>query len=87
MALPFGMAQHPVAVVQVAVKFHEPDGDQPVEPRVGHRLHDLLEALPLDPLFQLLPLWPPHCVGKALPAMIATSPFSVIGSIFFSVRP
>ena len=54
--LAFGMAQDPVAVVQVAVQFHEPDGDQPVEPCVGHRLHRLLEAVLLDALFELLPL-------------------------------
>ena len=35
----FGMAQDPEAVVEVAVQFHVPDGDQAVEPCVGHRLH------------------------------------------------
>ena len=54
--LAFGVAQDPVAVVQVAVQFHEPDGDQPVEPCVGHRLHRLREAMPLDAVFELLPL-------------------------------
>ena len=54
--LAFGVAQDPVAVVQVAVQFHEPDGDQPVEPCVGQGLHRLLEAMPLDAVFELLPL-------------------------------
>ncbi len=77
----FGVAQHPVAVVEVAVQLHEPDGHEPVEPGVGHRLHDLLEAMPLDPLFQLLPL-AGHGAGNGRPPMMATSPFSVTGSIF-----
>ena len=30
------VAEHPVAVVEIAMKFHEPDGHEPVEPGVGH---------------------------------------------------
>ena len=51
-----GMAQHPEAVVQVPVQFHEADGDEAVEPGVGRRLHGLLEAVLLDPRGELLTL-------------------------------
>ena len=50
------MAQHPVAVVQVAVQLHEADRGEAVEPGVGRGLHDLLEALLRDSFFELLAL-------------------------------
>ena len=84
--LAFRVAQHPVAVVQVAMQFHEADGDQPVEPRIGHRLHRLLEALACDAFFQPFALRR-NMARKGLPAMITTSPCSVIGSISLLVRP
>ena len=84
--LAFGMAQDPVAVVEVAVQFHEPDGDQPVEPCVGQRLHRLLEAVPLDAVFELLPLLGDG-TRNARPAITATSPRSTTGSIFLAVSP
>ena len=65
--LAFGVAQDPVAVVEVAVQFHEPDGDQPVEPRIGHRLHDRLEASLLDMPFQTFAFFR-HMAGKGLTA-------------------
>ena len=39
--LAFGMAEDSVAVVEVAVQIHVAEGDEAVEPGVGHRLHDL----------------------------------------------
>ena len=38
------------------MQFHEPDGNQPVEPGVGQRLHRRLEAMPLDAVFERLAL-------------------------------
>ena len=43
------MAQDTVTVVQVAMQFHETYGCEAVKPRIGHRLHGLLEALYPDP--------------------------------------
>lgn len=44
-----------VAVVQVAgLQLHEAQGDEAVEPNVGHRLHGKRKAIPLDGLQQLL---------------------------------
>ena len=51
-ALAFGMAQDPVAVVEVAVQLHVADGDEAVEPGVGDGLHGRLEAVGLDALDQ-----------------------------------
>ena len=45
----FGMAQDTVTVVQVAMQFHVTYSCKAVEPRIGHRLHGLLEALYPDP--------------------------------------
>ena len=67
-APPVRVAQHPVAVVQVAVQLHVADGDEAVEPGVGHGLHDLLEALLLDPLFQLAGACAATVTGKGLAA-------------------
>ena len=39
------VAEHTVAVVQKAVQLHVADSHQPVEPGVGHGVHDLGEAL------------------------------------------
>ena len=85
--LPVGVAEHPVAVVEVAVQLHVPDGDEPVEPRIGQRLHRRLEAVPLDPLFEAPSASPATACGKARPPMIATSPCSVTGSILFGGQP
>ena len=49
-----GMTQNAVAVVQIAVQLHVTYGCETVEPRVGYRLHDLLEAVAPDPFFQTL---------------------------------
>ena len=43
--LTVGMAQDAVTVVQVAMQFHVTYGCEAVKPRIGHRLHGLLEAL------------------------------------------
>ena len=80
------MAQYPVAVIKIAMQLHVPDGDQAVEPGVGDRVHGLREAVLGNPLFQGFRL-DAMARGKARPAMMATSPFSVMGSIFLSVRP
>src|SRR5436309_13323004 len=50
--LAFGMAEDAVAVVEVAVQLHVAERDEAIEPGVGHRLHDLVEALALDALLQ-----------------------------------
>src|SRR5262245_28285616 len=50
------VAQHSVAVVQVAVQFHEADGRKSVKPNVGHGLHRRLKALSGNPLLQCLAL-------------------------------
>ena len=42
---PAGVAQHPEAVVQVAVQLHEADGGEAIEPGVSRSFHDLLKAL------------------------------------------
>ena len=85
--LAFGVAQDPVAVVEVAVQFHVPDGDQPVEPCVGQGLHRLLEAVPLDPLLEL----PSACSATARGTPARRSPprrpCSTTGSIFVAVSP
>ena len=49
-----GMTQNPIAMFQVAMQFHEPDSDQPIEPSVGYCLHRRLKAMPCDALFELL---------------------------------
>ena len=63
--LTFGVAEYPVAVVQVAVQFHEPDGDEAIEPSVGQRLHGLLKAVLPETLLQPFPLLG-HSKGKWL---------------------
>ena len=50
----FGVTQHTVAVIQVAVQLHVTYGCEAVEPRIGHRLHDLREAVTPDLFFQTL---------------------------------
>ena len=85
--LAFGVAQDPVAVVQVAVQFHEADGDEPVEPGVGHRLHRLPEAVLLDPLLQLLPLLGDRTGNAPGRRSAPRHPVSMIGSIFLAVSP
>ena len=52
--LALGMTQNAVAVVQVTVQFHVTYGCEAVEPRIGHRLHDPLEAIAPDLFFQTL---------------------------------
>ena len=37
-----------MAVIEAAVQFQVTERDEAVEPGVGHRLHDLVEALALD---------------------------------------
>ena len=50
------VTEDPVAVVEVAiVQLHEAQGDQTVEPGVGHGLHRRAEAVSLDDLKELLP--------------------------------
>jgi hypothetical protein len=61
------IAEHPVAVVQVAVQFHVADGDEAVEPGVGHRFHRLLESMECDPLLQSFPFGS-HRLGECPPA-------------------
>ncbi|MCG3775229.1 MAG: hypothetical protein JW395_2060 [Nitrospira sp.] len=39
-----GMAQDPVAMVEIPVQFHEANGHKPVEPRVGDGFHSPLKA-------------------------------------------
>ena len=55
-ALAFGVAQDPVAVVEVAVELHVADGQEAVEPGVGDSLHRLVEAGASDPLLEAPPL-------------------------------
>ncbi len=50
------MGQNPVAMVEVSVDFHETNGDEAVEPRVGHCLHGLLEPIPFDACLKLFAL-------------------------------
>ncbi|MNC59623.1 hypothetical protein D3C75_1094440 [compost metagenome] len=38
------MAEHPQAVVKVALEFHETDGAKTIEPAVGRLLHGLGKA-------------------------------------------
>ena len=54
LVLALGMTQNAVAVVQVTVQLHVTYGCEAVEPRIGHRLHDLLEAIAPDLFFQTL---------------------------------
>ena len=54
LVLSLGMTQNAVAVVQVTVQLHVTYGCEAVEPRIGHYLHDLLEAVSPDPFFQAL---------------------------------
>ena len=49
------MAEHAAAVIQEAVQLHVPQGDEPVEPRIGHLLHHLRKAFPLDLLRKTRP--------------------------------
>ena len=51
-ALACGMAQHPVAVVEIAVQLHVADGHEAVEPGVGDGLHGGVEAVGVNPLNQ-----------------------------------
>ncbi len=37
-----------VAVIQIAVQLHAAEGDEAVEPDIGHRLNDLIETLARD---------------------------------------
>ena len=46
------IAQDAQTVIEVPVQLHEADGDEAVEPRVGERLHRLLEAVAADALLQ-----------------------------------
>ena len=46
----FGMAQDPVAVIEVAVQLHVADGYEAVEPGVGDGLHCGFEAVSLNAL-------------------------------------
>ena len=46
--LTLGVAQDPVAVVQVAVELHVPDSHEAVEPGVGDGLHGLVKTMGLD---------------------------------------
>ena len=85
-ALPLGMARGPIAVVQVAVKLHEANGDQPVEPGVGHRLHDWSNPRRSIRASSRLRFAATER-GKGLPAMMATSPFSTIGSVLSFASP
>ena len=54
LVLALGMTQNAVAVVQVTVQLHVTYGCEAVEPRIGHRLHDPLEAIAPDLFFQTL---------------------------------
>ena len=54
LVLALGMTQNAVAMVQVVVQLHVTYGCKAVEPRIGHRLHDLLEAVAPDLFFQKL---------------------------------
>ena len=49
------MTENPVAVVKIAiVQLHEAQGDQTVEPSVGHGLHRVVEPIEADEIKQLL---------------------------------
>ena len=67
--LAFGVAQHPVAVVEVAVQLHVADGDEAVEPGVGHRLHRLRRSRGLEPDFTSDLRAEATSLGKAWPPM------------------
>ena len=65
LVLSLRMTQNAVAVVQVTVQLHVTYGCEAVEPRIGHFLHDLLEAVVPDPFFQALARFR-HLAGKGM---------------------
>ena len=65
--LAVGMAQDAVAVAQVTVEFHVTYGCEAVEPRIGHRLHNLPEAGAPDLFFQTLARFR-HSAGEGVRA-------------------